>query len=78
MAARQAAAAVDRQYKQLRRQYELDKTRLEAEVRRSCAPGLLGPWGLGVWCGMAQGISCASIVPWALPGRGWRLRCIVS
>ncbi|KAF5827656.1 hypothetical protein DUNSADRAFT_305 [Dunaliella salina] len=32
IAAREAAAALDRQYKQLRRQYDLDKTRLDAEV----------------------------------------------
>jgi len=35
MAAREAAAAVDRQYKQLRRQYDLDKTKLAAEVKLS-------------------------------------------
>lgn len=33
LAAREAAAGLDRQYKHLRRQYELDKTRLEMEVR---------------------------------------------
>lgn len=32
MAAREAAAAVDRQYKHLRRQYDLDKARLDTEV----------------------------------------------
>lgn len=36
MAAREAAAALDRQYKLLRRQYELDKARLETEVRGCC------------------------------------------
>jgi hypothetical protein len=32
MAAREAAAAVNRQYKHLRRQYDLDKARLDTEV----------------------------------------------
>lgn len=32
MKAREAAAAVDKQYKHLRRQYDLDKAKLEMEV----------------------------------------------